>query len=150
LVLGKPERHESKDAPVGVRWRILYYTDKRLCAVSRRDESAAARVAPTRDAPAGTQKFTRLVPREQVGGSDHPLQHANIRDGGAFVMAPIHQLFARQRVDIGVTRRTPQGGDSLIVHGPMAFAVDERATRSYARASATTRTAFGRSQRSAA
>jgi hypothetical protein len=40
--------------------------------------------------------------------------------------------------------------DSLIVHGPVAFAVDKRATQSYARASATTRTAFGRSQRKAA
>jgi len=43
-----------------------------------------------------------------------------------------------------------RAGDSLIVHGPVAFAVDERATRSYARASATTRTAFGRSHRNAA
>jgi moderate conductance mechanosensitive channel len=33
--------------------------------------------------------------------------------------------------------------DGLIVHGPVALAVDERATRSYARASATTRRSLG-------
>jgi moderate conductance mechanosensitive channel len=35
--------------------------------------------------------------------------------------------------------------DGLIVHGPVALAVDERATRSFARASATTRRGVGRS-----
>jgi small conductance mechanosensitive channel len=34
--------------------------------------------------------------------------------------------------------------DGLIVHGPVALAVDERATRSFARASASTRTSFAR------
>jgi moderate conductance mechanosensitive channel len=34
--------------------------------------------------------------------------------------------------------------DGLIVHGPVALAVDERATRSFARASATTRRSLGR------
>ena len=34
--------------------------------------------------------------------------------------------------------------DGLIVHGPVVFAVDERATRSFARASATTRRSFDR------
>jgi moderate conductance mechanosensitive channel len=37
-----------------------------------------------------------------------------------------------------------RAGDGLIVHGPVALAVDERATRSFARASATTRTSFER------
>jgi moderate conductance mechanosensitive channel len=37
-----------------------------------------------------------------------------------------------------------RGEDGLIVHGPVALAVDERATRSFARASATTRTNFTR------
>jgi small conductance mechanosensitive channel len=37
-----------------------------------------------------------------------------------------------------------RASDGLIVHGPVAFAVDERATRSFARASATTRRSFDR------
>jgi small conductance mechanosensitive channel len=37
-----------------------------------------------------------------------------------------------------------RASDGLIVHGPVALAVDERATRSFARASATTRTSFDR------
>lgn len=37
-----------------------------------------------------------------------------------------------------------RGGDGLIVHGPVTLAVDERAARSFARASATTRTGFRR------
>jgi moderate conductance mechanosensitive channel len=39
--------------------------------------------------------------------------------------------------------------DGLIVHGPVALAVDERATRSYARASAMTRRSLGRAGASA-
>jgi small conductance mechanosensitive channel len=35
-----------------------------------------------------------------------------------------------------------RGGEGLIVHGPVTLAVDERAARSFARASATTRTGF--------
>jgi hypothetical protein len=35
-----------------------------------------------------------------------------------------------------------RGGNSLIVHGPVTLAVDERATRTFARASATTRSRF--------
>jgi hypothetical protein len=38
-------------------------------------------------------------------------------------------------------QRAPEG---LIVHGPVALAVDDRATRSFARASATTRRSFER------
>lgn len=38
-----------------------------------------------------------------------------------------------------------RGGDGLIVHGPVTLAVDERATQTYARASATTLTSFRRS-----
>jgi moderate conductance mechanosensitive channel len=37
-----------------------------------------------------------------------------------------------------------RASDGLIVHGPVALAVDERATRSFARASATTRRSLGR------
>jgi moderate conductance mechanosensitive channel len=37
-----------------------------------------------------------------------------------------------------------RGGEGLIVHGPVTLAVDERAARSFARASATTRTSFRR------
>jgi moderate conductance mechanosensitive channel len=37
-----------------------------------------------------------------------------------------------------------RGGEGLIVHGPVTLAVDERAARSFARASATTRTGFRR------
>jgi hypothetical protein len=40
-------------------------------------------------------------------------------------------------------QRAPNG---LIVHGPVALAVDERATRSFARASATTRRTFAGDQ----
>ncbi len=40
-----------------------------------------------------------------------------------------------------------QAGESLIVHGPVVLAVDERATRSFARASGATRGSFARERR---
>ena len=93
--------------------------------------------------PEGPTTFIRRPWIEHVEDLAHNLTrirlHATVAPGREWLAEEFFTDLLKQRA-----------GDSLIVHGPMAFAVDERATRSYARASATTRTAFGRSQRSAA
>ena len=93
--------------------------------------------------PEGPTTFIRRPWIEHVEDLAHNLTrirlHATVAPGREWLAEEFFTDLLKQRA-----------GDSLIVHGPVAFAVDERATRSYARASATTRTAFGRSQQSAA
>jgi small-conductance mechanosensitive channel len=93
--------------------------------------------------PEGPTTFVRRPWVEHVEDLSHNLTrirlHATVAPGREWLAEEFFTDLLKQRA-----------GDSLIVHGPVAFAVDERATRSYARASATTRTAFGRSQRNAA
>jgi moderate conductance mechanosensitive channel len=92
--------------------------------------------------PEGPTTFIRRPWIEQVEELAHNLTrirlHATVAPGREWLAEEFFTDLLKQRA-----------GDSLIVHGPVAFAVDERATRSYARASATTRSAFGR-QRTAA
>src|SRR5919106_4531645 len=59
--------------------------------------------------------------------------HATVAPGREWLAESFFSHLLKQRA-----------GDGLIVHGPVALAVDERATRSFARASATTRTSFER------
>jgi moderate conductance mechanosensitive channel len=93
--------------------------------------------------PEGPTTFIRRPWIEHVEDLAHNLTrirlHATVAPGREWLAEEFFTDLLKQRAS-----------DSLIVHGPVAFAVDERATRSYARASATTRTAFGRSQRNAA
>jgi small-conductance mechanosensitive channel len=93
--------------------------------------------------PEGPTTFIRRPWIEHVEDLAHNLTrirlHATVAPGREWLAEEFFTDLLKQRA-----------GDSLIVHGPVAFAVDERATRSYARASATMRTAFGRSQRNAA
>lgn len=93
--------------------------------------------------PEGPTTFIRRPWVEHVEELAHNLTrirlHATVAPGREWLAEEFFTDLLKQRAV-----------DSLIVHGPVAFAVDERATRSYARASATTRTAFGRSQRTAA
>ena len=93
--------------------------------------------------PEGPTTFIRRPWIEHVEDLAHNLTrirlHATVAPGREWLAEEFFTDLLKQRA-----------GESLIVHGPVAFAVDDRATRSYARASATTRTAFGRTQRSAA
>ncbi len=93
--------------------------------------------------PEGPTTFIRKPWIEHVEDLAHNLTrirlHATVAPGREWLAEEFFTDLLKQRA-----------GDSLIVHGPVAFAVDERATRSYARASATTRTAFGRARRNAA
>lgn len=92
--------------------------------------------------PEGPTTFIRRPWIEHVEELSHNLTrirlHATLAPGREWLAEEFFTDLLKQRA-----------GDSLIVHGPVAFAVDERATRSFARASATTRSAFGR-QRTAA
>jgi moderate conductance mechanosensitive channel len=93
--------------------------------------------------PEGPTTFIRRPWIEHVEELAHNLtrirMHATVAPGREWLAEEFFTDLLKQRAV-----------DSLIVHGPVAFAVDERANRSYARASATTRSAFGRSQRHAA
>ncbi|MEO8291066.1 MAG: mechanosensitive ion channel family protein [Gaiellaceae bacterium] len=93
--------------------------------------------------PEGPTTFIRRPWIEHVEELAHNLTrirlHATVAPGREWLAEEFFTDLLKQRAS-----------DSLIVHGPVAFAVDERANRSYARASATTRSAFGRSQRNAA
>jgi small-conductance mechanosensitive channel len=93
--------------------------------------------------PEGPTTFIRRPWIEHVEDLAHNLTrirlHATVAPGREWLAEEFFTDLLEQRA-----------GESLIVHGPVAFAVDERATRCSARASATTRTAFGRSQRDAA
>jgi hypothetical protein len=92
--------------------------------------------------PEGPTTFIRRPWIEHVEELSHNLTrirlHATLAPGREWLAEEFFTDLLKQRA-----------GDSLIVHGPVAFAVDERATRSFARASATTRSAFGQ-QRTAA
>jgi small conductance mechanosensitive channel len=93
--------------------------------------------------PEGPTTFVRRPWIDHVEDLAHNLTrirlHATVAPGREWLAEEFFTDLLKQRA-----------GDSLIVHGPVSFAVDERATRSYARASAATRTAFGRAQRHAA
>lgn len=93
--------------------------------------------------PEGPTTFVRKPSIEQVDELAHNLTRIRIRA----TVAPGREWLAEGFFADLLKQRA---ADSLIVHGPVAFAVDERATWSYARASAATRTSFRRSRAGAA
>jgi small-conductance mechanosensitive channel len=109
--------------------------------VAKREQGERLVEDVVRIVPEGPTTFIRRPWIEHVEDLSHNLTrirlHATVAPGREWLAEQFFTDLLKQRA-----------GDSLIVHGPVAFAVDERATRSYARASATTRTTFG--QRTAA
>ncbi len=87
--------------------------------------------------PEGPTTFIRSPSIEQVDELAHNLTRIRIRA----TVAPGREWLAEGFFADLLRQRA---ADSLIVHGPVTFAVDERATWSYARASAATRTSFRR------
>lgn len=87
--------------------------------------------------PDGPTTFARRPWIERVDELSHNLTrirvHATVAPGREWLMEQFFPDLLKQRA-----------ADSLIVHGPVVLAVDERATRSYARASAATRGSFRR------
>jgi small-conductance mechanosensitive channel len=87
--------------------------------------------------PEGPTTFVRRPSIEQVDELAHNLTRLRIRA----TVAPGREWLAEGFfADLLRQRAT----DGLIVHGPVALAVDDRATWSYARASAATRASFSR------
>jgi moderate conductance mechanosensitive channel len=85
--------------------------------------------------PEGPTTFVRRPWIDQVDELAHNLTriraHATVAPGREWLAEDFFTDLLRQRAP-----------DGLIVHGPVVLAVDERANRSYARASAATRTRF--------
>lgn len=88
--------------------------------------------------PEGPTTFARRPEIDRVDELAHNLTrirvHATVAPGREWLAESFFTDLLRQRA-----------ADGLIVHGPVALAVDERATWSYARASAASRTRFRRS-----
>jgi moderate conductance mechanosensitive channel len=87
--------------------------------------------------PEGPTTFVRRPSIEQVDELAHNLTRLRIRA----TVAPGREWLAEGFFPDLLRQRATDG---LIVHGPVALAVDDRATWSYARASAASRASFGR------
>jgi small-conductance mechanosensitive channel len=111
--------------------------------VSKRDEGERLVEDVTRILPEGPTTFVR---RPTIAGVDE-LSPVLARIRIQTTVAPGREWLAESFFSDLLKQRAPNG---LIVHGPVALAVDERATRSFARASATTRRSFERSPAGAA
>jgi moderate conductance mechanosensitive channel len=85
--------------------------------------------------PEGPTTFIRRPWIESVDELSHVLTRIRLRT----TVAPGREWLAENFFSDLLKQRA---GDGVIVHGPVALAVDERAVRSYARASATTRSGF--------
>jgi small conductance mechanosensitive channel len=85
--------------------------------------------------PEGPTTFVRRPWIESVEELSHILARIRIR----VTVTPGREWLAEEFFSDLLKER---GGSSLIVHGPVALAVDDRATRTFARASATTRVRF--------
>jgi hypothetical protein len=83
---------------------------------------------------------TTFIKRPWISHADE-LSPALARIGVRATVAPGREWLAESFFSDLLKQRADDG---LLVHGPVAFAVDERATWSFARASATTRTSYGR------
>lgn len=105
--------------------------------VSKRDEGERLVEDIVELLPEGPTTFVRRPWIESVDELAHNLTrirvHATVAPGREWLAENFFHDLLRQR-----------GGDSLIVHGPVALAVDERATWSYGRASATNRMRYRR------
>ena len=120
--------------------RVLPHGVKELAIelfVSKREEGErlvedVARILP--------ESPTTFIRRPWIAGSDE-LSPVLARIRIQTTLAPGREWLAESFFSDLLKQRAPDG---LIVHGPVALAVDERATRSFARASATTRRTFDR------
>jgi hypothetical protein len=103
--------------------------------VSKRDEGERLVEEVAKFLPEGPTTFVHRPWIESVEELSHVLTRIRMR----VTVAPGREWLAEEFFADLLKER---GGSSLIVHGPVALAVDERATRTFARASATTRTRF--------
>ncbi|HSK15991.1 MAG TPA: mechanosensitive ion channel family protein [Gaiellaceae bacterium] len=109
--------------------------------VSERDAGEQLVHEVTTILPEGPTTFVRRPWIERVDELSHTLTrirlHTSVAPGREWLAEGFFVDLLRQRA-----------ADSLIVHGPVVLAVDERATWSYARASGATRGSYVRSRRS--
>lgn len=103
--------------------------------VSKRDEGERLVEEVAHFLPEGPTTFVRRPWIESVEELSHVLTRIRLR----VTIAPGREWLAEEFFADLLKER---GGTSLIVHGPVSLAVDERATRTFARASATTRSRF--------
>jgi small conductance mechanosensitive channel len=103
--------------------------------VSKRDEGERLVEDVARLLPEGPTTFVQRPWVESVEELSHVLTRIRLR----MTVAPGREWLAEEFFADLLKER---GGTSLIVHGPVALAVDERATRTFARASAATRSRF--------
>ena len=90
--------------------------------------------------PEGPTTFVKRPSIQQVEELSDALTHISLRA----TVAPGREWLAENFFADLLREKAPEG---VIVHGPVALAVDERATRSFARASAATRWSERRAQR---
>jgi hypothetical protein len=103
--------------------------------VSKRSEGERLVEEVARLLPEGPTTFVHRPWIESVDELSHVLTRIRLR----VTVAPGREWLAEEFFTDLLKER---GGASLIVHGPVALAVDERATRTFARASAVTRSRF--------
>ena len=105
--------------------------------VSKREDGEQVVEDVTAILPEGPTTFIRRPWIERVDELSHNLTrirvHTTVAPGREWLAENFFADLLRQRAS-----------DSLIVHGPVVLAVDERATWSYARASGATRGSFSR------
>jgi hypothetical protein len=111
--------------------------------VSKRDEGGELVEEVSAILPVGPTTFVRRPWIEQVDELSVNLTRIRIRTtvapGREWLVEGFYSDLLKE-----------QAGDSLIVHGPVVLAVDERATRSFARASGAARGSFARAGRTPA
>jgi moderate conductance mechanosensitive channel len=103
--------------------------------VSKRDEGERLVADLANLLPEGPTTFVRRPWIESVDELSHVLARIRLR----MTVAPGREWLAEEFFSDLLKEK---GGTSLIVHGPVALAVDERAARTFARASAATRSRF--------
>ena len=109
--------------------------------VSKREEGERLVADVASILPEGPTTFVRRPWIEQIDELSHNLTRIRVRT----TVAPGREWLAE---GFFADLLKEQAGDSLIVHGPVTLAVDERATWSFARASGATRGTFARGRRS--
>ncbi|MGH3024086.1 MAG: mechanosensitive ion channel family protein [Gaiellaceae bacterium] len=109
--------------------------------VSKREDGERLVDEVTRILPEGPTTFIRRPRVDRIDELSHNLTrirvHTSVAPGREWLAENFFSDLLRQRA-----------GESLIVHGPVVLAVDERATWSYARASGARRGSYSRDQRS--
>lgn len=103
--------------------------------VSKREEGERLVAEVASMLPEGPTTFVHRPWIESVDELSHVLARIRLR----MTVAPGREWLAEEFFTDLLKER---GGTALIVHGPVALAVDDRATRTFARASATTRVRF--------